>query len=133
MYVFYVCWDGHEDLRKTKNKGEKKKTKIEDCRITGKGGGVKWKSDKDCQDKGLGESGKSGRVDERRKNVDLLTRSSLEKERTDNMGKKMAEVCEDAFRRALFKLNACILQSKYIFRLYIWRSHYLIWINVTNT
>lgn len=41
MYVFYVCWDGHEDLRKTKNKGEKKTPKIEDYRITGKGGGVK--------------------------------------------------------------------------------------------
>lgn len=30
----------------------------------------------------------SGRVNERRKNMDLLIRSSLEKERTDNMDKK---------------------------------------------
>lgn len=33
------------------------------------------------------------------------------------MDKKMAEVCEVDFRRALFKLNVCILQSEYIFRL----------------
>jgi len=51
----------------------------------------------------LGERGRSGRVDERRRNVDLLIRSSLEKERTDNMDKNMAEVCEVDFRRALFK------------------------------
>ena len=37
---FYVCWDGHEELRKTKNK-EKNSKQIENYRITGKGGGVK--------------------------------------------------------------------------------------------
>lgn len=47
----------------------------------------------------------------------MWIRSSLEKERTDNMGKKMAEGCEVDFRREQFKLNVCILQSKFIFRL----------------
>lgn len=47
----------------------------------------------------------------------LLIRSSLKKERTDNMDKKMAEVYEVDFRKPLFKLNVCIFQSKYIFRL----------------
>lgn len=56
-------------------------------------------------------------MDERRKNVYLLIRSSLKKERTDNMDKKMAEVYEVDFRKPLFKLNVCIFQSKYIFRL----------------
>lgn len=47
----------------------------------------------------------------------MLIRSSLEKERTDNMGKKMAEVREVDFRKEQFKLHVCILQSKFIFRL----------------
>lgn len=69
-----MCWDAQEELRKTKNKEKQNKIKpnpnqIENYRITGKGGGVKWKSDKNCLDKGLGERGKSGRVNERRKNV----------------------------------------------------------------
>lgn len=55
-------------------------------------------------------------MDEKRKNMYLLIRSSLEKERTDNMDKKMAEVCEVDFRKPLFKLNVCIFQSKYIFK-----------------
>lgn len=46
-------------------------------------------------------------MDERVKNVDLLIRSSLVKERTDNM----AEVCEIDFRRALFTLNICIYKA----------------------
>lgn len=67
---------------------EKETVQIENYRITGKGGGIKWKSDKNCQEKGLGVREESGRVNERRKNMDLLIRSSLEKERTDNMDKK---------------------------------------------
>lgn len=43
---------------------------------------------KNCQEKGLGVREESGRVNGRRKNMDLLIRSSLEKERTDNMDKK---------------------------------------------
>lgn len=57
-------------------------------RITGKKGRVKWKSDKNCQEKGLGMREENGKVNERRKKMDLLIRSSLEKERTDNMDKK---------------------------------------------
>lgn len=33
---------------------EKETVQIENYRITGKGGGIKWKSDKNCQEKGLG-------------------------------------------------------------------------------
>lgn len=66
----------------------KKPLQIENYRITGIGGGVKWKSDKNCQEKGLRVREESGRVNERRKNVDLIIRSSLEKERSDNIDKK---------------------------------------------
>lgn len=74
--------------RVTRNKEQGKETlQIENYRITGKGG-IKLKSDKNCQEKGLGVREESGRVNERRKNMDLLIRSSLEKEKTDKMDKK---------------------------------------------
>lgn len=38
--IFYVCWNGNEELRKTK-KNEQNPKQIENYRITGKGGGVK--------------------------------------------------------------------------------------------
>lgn len=72
------AWDRHHSIylwRVTTNKEQGKKAlQIENYRITGKGGGVKWKSDKNCQEKGLGVREASGRVNERGKNMDLLIR-----------------------------------------------------------